>query len=457
MDSSSSGGAGQRTSPNNWIALGIAPDGRADTISKYRYHNPVPEGWREPQAVLPGLRQELGMRADWCRSRAEWCRSRADHASDSSARERPAARADSGLARRPDHRAPERRRRRIRIDSPARRSQPVSPMSTRFTLEPVAPFRLDLTAWALCRRPGNTVDRWDGDTYRRTLRLTDAIAEIAVRPDGASRSTPARRIGRVGPAWASQYTPKLRACCSACSASTVDLRDFYQRTESDPRLGLLVSRFRGLKPPRFPSIFECLVNAVACQQLTLTVGITLLNRLAEAYGPVSPGIAAHGCPEPTDIVDADPQHLRDLGFSNAKARALVELADRVTRGELDLEKLETESDEAASVALQGLRGIGRWSAEYTLLRGLGRLGVFPADDVGARNNLHRFIGLDAGAGYEDIRSAVSRWAPYSGLVYFHLLLDHIDTAGWLATQPARHHVALCDAAVCEHHHAERCS
>ena len=65
------------------IALGIAPDGRADTISKYRYHNPIPEGWREPDAVLAGLRQELGMRADWCRSRAEWCRSRADHASDS--------------------------------------------------------------------------------------------------------------------------------------------------------------------------------------------------------------------------------------------------------------------------------------------------------------------------------------------------------------------------------------
>jgi hypothetical protein len=64
------------------IALSVAPDGRVDTISGYRYHNPVPGGWREPQAVLTGLHQELRMRADWCRSRAELCRSRAQHDTD---------------------------------------------------------------------------------------------------------------------------------------------------------------------------------------------------------------------------------------------------------------------------------------------------------------------------------------------------------------------------------------
>jgi DNA-3-methyladenine glycosylase II len=173
---------------------------------------------------------------------------------------------------------------------------------------------------------------------------------------------------------------------------------------------------------------------VACQQLTLTVGITLLNRLAEAYGPIGPG-AVRGFPNPKDI-GRDPDLLRQLGFSNAKARALLELADRLTSGDLDLEKLQTASDDAASVALQSLRGIGRWSAEYTLLRGFGRLGVFPADDVGARNNLRRFVGLDPAADYEGVRRAVSRWAPYAGLVYFHLLLDHIDNAGWLKTEPS---------------------
>jgi starvation-inducible DNA-binding protein len=59
------------------VALDVAPDGRVDTISRSRYHNPVPRGWREPETVLTGLRQELGMRAAWCRHRADRCRSRA--------------------------------------------------------------------------------------------------------------------------------------------------------------------------------------------------------------------------------------------------------------------------------------------------------------------------------------------------------------------------------------------
>jgi hypothetical protein len=59
------------------VALDVAPDGRVDTISRSRYHNPVPQGWREPQTVLTGLRQELLMRADWCRGRADRCSSRA--------------------------------------------------------------------------------------------------------------------------------------------------------------------------------------------------------------------------------------------------------------------------------------------------------------------------------------------------------------------------------------------
>jgi DNA-3-methyladenine glycosylase II len=45
------------------------------------------------------------------------------------------------------------------------------------------------------------------------------------------------------------------------------------------------------------------------------------------------------------------------------------------------------------VRLRALRGAGRWTAEYVLLRGFGRLHAFPGDDVGARNNLQRWLGL----------------------------------------------------------------
>ena len=118
------------------------------------------------------------------------------------------------------------------------------------------------------------------------------------------------------------------------------------------------------------------------------------------------------------------------GFSRQKSAALVELASRVEQGELS-EDIAAFSDDKATAALRELHGIGRWSAEYALLRGLGRLHVFPGDDVGARNSLQRWVGSGLALDYDEVRRVTSRWDPYGGLVYFHLLLARIDEAGWL--------------------------
>ena len=161
------------------------------------------------------------------------------------------------------------------------------------------------------------------------------------------------------------------------------------------------------------------------------VGIHLLNRLAERYGPTtsSRGRAPAGFPTPERLADADPEVLRELGFSRAKARALRILSERVASADLDLEALRNEPDARALAVLLDLPGIGRWSAEYTLLRGLGRYHVLPGDDVRARNNLRRRFELPLSAGYDGVVELARTWWPYGGLVYFHLLLDALAGAG----------------------------
>jgi DNA-3-methyladenine glycosylase II len=306
---------------------------------------------------------------------------------------------------------------------------------TRFVLEPVPPFRLDLTAWALRRRPANIVDRWDGGAYRRAVKLDGTIAEVEVRQTGSPDAarlhvsvTTGMTIDRP------RVQSEITATLGRLLGLDVDLSEFYRRTRHDPHLGPLAHRYRGLKPPRFPTMFECLANAIACQQLTLTVGIVLLNRLAETYGPTWPRLpqaASHAFPDAADLTSATPADLRGLGLSTHKAEYLLELAHGVTDDELNLAVLSTVDNDSASASLQELRGVGRWSAEYALLRGLGRLGVFPGDDVGARNNLGRLLGLDTPLDYAGVQRAVAQWAPYAGLAYFHLLMERIDDAGWL--------------------------
>jgi DNA-3-methyladenine glycosylase II len=75
-------------------------------------------------------------------------------------------------------------------------------------------------------------------------------------------------------------------------------------------------------------------------------------------------------------------------------------------GQLEQEKLEELSDDQVLGLLMSLRGIGRWTAEYVLLRSLGRRGVFPGDDVGARNRLAQWLGRDEPMDYEAVRHAV---------------------------------------------------
>jgi AhpD family alkylhydroperoxidase len=96
-----------------------------------------------------------------------------------------------------------------------------------------------------------------------------------------------------------------------------------------------------------------------------------------------------------------------MGFSSVKARAIIDCARMVTDGSLDLKTLAQLDDRAAVQRLTSLRGIGRWTTEYVLLRGLGRLHVFPGDDVGARNNLERLLATSSRLDYEGVRQALA--------------------------------------------------
>ena len=298
-------------------------------------------------------------------------------------------------------------------------------------LRPVPPFRLDFTVWALRRRARNAIDRWDGTTYRRIVVLGSRPTELAVRQEGRS-STP-RLIVTVTPPFQTKFDrTHLRRTIVRLLGLRIDLAHWYQTADRDQHLRTLAHRFRGLKPPQFPTLFEALVNAIACQQLSLVVGLELLNRLAVACDgkrKTSDGRELCAFPAPRDLARLSPATYRAIGFSRQKARALRTLALAVERGEVDLERLTSVDDTEASAQLRRLRGVGRWTAEYVLLRGLGRLQVFPGDDVGAQKSLARWLGRSSPLDYAGVQTATHPWQPYAGLVYFHLLLEGLSRSG----------------------------
>lgn len=299
-------------------------------------------------------------------------------------------------------------------------------------LHPTPPFRLDLTVWALRRRPRNLIDRWDGTTYRRVIVLGNTPTELAVRQAGPI-ATPRLIVTATPSPRSSSEARRLRSLVGQLLGIRIDLSGWHRTASGDARLGLLARRFRGMKPPRFPTIFEAVVNAFACQQLSLEVGLELLNRLAALCDGRAGRRNGAGYPFPTpqDVARLPPDQCRAIGLSRQKTQALLSLARAITREDIDLEALAYEDNEVIKLRLFELQGVGRWSAEYVLLRGLGRLDVFPGDDVGAQKSLARWLGRSRPMGYADVSRTVKRWSPFAGLVYLHLLLDGLLRAGLL--------------------------
>ncbi len=306
--------------------------------------------------------------------------------------------------------------------------------SSSFDLQPIAPFRLDLTVWTLRRRAANLIDRWDGSTYRRVLVGDDGDPfEVTVSQTGSIEAPRLTVIADPTEDVVAAETVARRAL-DRLLGIRIDLSAFYAAARQDGDLGALASRFRGFKPPRFATYFETLVNAMACQQISIDVGIQLLGRLAERYGRClqSESGAFHAFPRPEDAAGADIEELRKLGFSYQKARYITELAQVLAGGRLNLATLESLDDEQALARLREIKGVGRWTAQYFLLRGLGRTHIFPADDVGAQKNLQSWLRLRGPMTYEKVHRALNPWAGYGGLVYLHLLLNSLEEQGVLA-------------------------
>jgi DNA-3-methyladenine glycosylase II len=301
------------------------------------------------------------------------------------------------------------------------------------TIQPVPPYRLDLTVWALKRRPDYVADRWNGTTYSRVLSLSGSHGVpvlAAVEQDGPRLHV--SLSSNDGPL-TEPLQADARAALERLLGTSIDLSGFYRAAE-DTYLTPLALLLRGLKPPRYATLFEALANAVTCQQITLTAGLRILNRLTEAYGApftsAEGGVTAYAFPRAEDVAGrATPEDLRALGYSRQKARAMLEIAEELASGRLDLPALEALDDDTALTRLRRLHGVGRWTAEYVLLRGLGRLHVFPGDDVGVRKRVEQWLGLTERLDYPGVRKALTRWERHGGVIYLHLLVRGIADNG----------------------------
>jgi DNA-3-methyladenine glycosylase II len=184
-----------------------------------------------------------------------------------------------------------------------------------FELKPTTPFRLDWTAWILRRRPENRIDSWNGESYSRVLVVEGSPVLIEVVQAGGI-DAPVLRVRLEGAAVTAGTKSFVSEILGRMLGLYLDLSPFYAMADRMPELRGLARRFRGVRPPRFPTLFEAVANGISCQQLSLAVGIALLNRFAEHRGMEING--RYAFPEPHSTVDARESSFRKLATAAAR-------------------------------------------------------------------------------------------------------------------------------------------
>ena len=212
----------------------------------------------------------------------------------------------------------------------------------------------------------------------------------------------------------------------------LDLRPFYRMTKGDAKLGPISKQLHGLKPMRTPSLFEMAVIAITEQQISLAAAHRIRARVVERFGDQIDGLWAF--PQAETLAQASPREFRACGLSQRKSEYISAFARRVAERSLDLNAFTTMPDDEIRAAMAALRGFGTWSADYFLIRGLGRPDCVPADDLAVRRTLGGYLGDGDRMTAAQVRKGLEPYAPFRGIATFYLLA-HARLRGSLGDRP----------------------
>ena len=187
--------------------------------------------------------------------------------------------------------------------------------------------------------------------------------------------------------------------------------------KQDPKLAKVMKELGPIHPDldrraSRPDPYTALARAICGQQLSTKAAATIWGRIEELFGGSTPS--------PQQVIDADPQSMRDAGLSWSKVSYFRDLAERVRDGELDLRVLPERSDAEVIEELTEIKGIGRWTAEMFLIFHLGRPDVLSTGDLGIRKAAQLAHGLEEMPTPAELEELGQAWEPHRTLACLYL-------------------------------------
>ena len=183
-----------------------------------------------------------------------------------------------------------------------------------------------------------------------------------------------------------------------------------------------------------PTVFEALTDSVIEQQISLKAAHSIGNRLIRAVGKqlALDGTVRYCYPDPEILARTTDTTFRACGLTIRKGEYIRDISRLILAGDLDMEGFRQFPDTESVIGeLVKIRGIGRWTAELTILRGLHRPEAFPADDVGVRRFISQYYLGGSRISPAEARTFAERWGAWKGFAAYYL-----EVADLLGIRPA---------------------
>ena len=294
----------------------------------------------------------------------------------------------------------------------------------KLTIDALPPFSFDLTA-EIFANGDKQIRNYEDGKFWQVIRVNGKLLLVTVESFGTVDKPEVFVELKANSVITEEDKKKAEEIVIVLFSLDFDLKPFYEEVKSDEKMARLTQKLWGLKSPTTQTAFEALVDSIVEQQISLKVANSIENRIIKKFGESVDldGAFYFAYPTPQQLAPVSIEEFRQCGLSLRKGEYIKEASRLIIEGKLSLEKLKTyDSSEQIIRELDQIRGIGVWTAELTILRGMQRLDALPADNLGLRRVISRYYRDGKVISSAEARQIAKSWGKWKGLAAYYLVV-----------------------------------
>lgn len=299
-----------------------------------------------------------------------------------------------------------------------------SATTTKLTIKPTPPLDFNLSA-GIFSNSDKQIQKYQDRKYWQVIRVHKKLMLVILAASGTVNAPVLKVELKSNQRIFDEDEKTVERIISSLFNLNLDLDQFYADVKRDRIMGTITQRLRGLRSPTTTTPFEALVSSIIEQQISLKVAHALRKKVVKTFGDVlriGDGVY-YAFPTPKELASATIEQLRLCGLSLRKAEYIKDASRLIVEGKLDLEALKNREDSQEIIKeLCTVRGIGVWTAEMTMIRGMQKLDVIPADDLGLRRTISHYYYDDRKMPSNEARKVAKNWGKWAGLAGFYLIV-----------------------------------